>query len=728
MKNQNKPLSLLHSFLSLIFPGLGQTLAGYWQRGLGILFTMLVLGSLSAWTVGQRARFPEFYTSVSLFMILALQALALLLFLAAIRYLLSKYLFKGQGTQFASWLLVGIIFIVTLYLTQENLLATAGDFAFKYRIADLYPKNTIEDVEATLKLIFSTTAILAAGTFSALWLWQVSDAGQIGNKPEKLPSLTNGILIAAVLILSMGYNMVDADIAKAIREYRDTSSIMSKIAWPWRNAFEYEQISTEVFQKIQAPCPEGATGPESNQALGNEPWVSVSPTCGHLTVQNLIGDITYGTELIVTGGGFPPGSSVELLWKNPIGNAFVPRGVGETKFIIDSNGEFSSALIVPQLTIPSTSDGDQIHKLLIRQDTAEIFTGNLSREMKLALQGMLETVMIALMATFFGIILAFPVSFLAARNLMGAIISPMNRVVGNVGGLALGIGLSVYLSMLIGNQLGGFENSPIIIFLISLSLLILLSILGSQIVGGFYDRITNSLGAIASRVANAAVLATLFAGPGYVLGKFANNKIATISLGNDALINESLYAYTGLGIALAIGLLIGLLVNPYRETGIGMMVYFGVRTVMNIIRSIEPLIWAIVATIWIGLGPFAGTIALTLHTIAALGKLYSESIESIDPGPIEALQATGATRLQTIIYAVIPQVMPPFISFTIYRWDINVRMSTIIGMVGGGGIGFLLIQWIRQYQYRSAGLAVWLIAITVAIMDNVSSRIREKFV
>jgi phosphonate transport system permease protein len=84
--------------------------------------------------------------------------------------------------------------------------------------------------------------------------------------------------------------------------------------------------------------------------------------------------------------------------------------------------------------------------------------------------------------------------------------------------------------------------------------------------------------------------------------------------------------------------------------------------------------------------------------------------------------------LQTIIYGVVPQVLPPFISFTIYRWDINVRLSTVIGLVGGGGIGFILIQWIRQFQYEAAGIAVWLIAITVAILDYVSSEIRERFV
>lgn len=149
---------------------------------------------------------------------------------------------------------------------------------------------------------------------------------------------------------------------------------------------------------------------------------------------------------------------------------------------------------------------------------------------------------------------------------------------------------------------------------------------------------------------------------------------------------------------------------------------------MNIVRSIEPLIWAIIAVVVVGLGPFAGILALTLHSIAALGKLYSESIESIDPGPIEAVQSTGATWMQTIIFAVIPQIVPPFVSFTIYRWDINIRMSTVIGFVGGGGIGFLLAQYIRLLDYRSAGMAVWFIAITVAILDYVSAEIRARFV
>jgi phosphonate ABC transporter permease subunit PhnE len=160
----------------------------------------------------------------------------------------------------------------------------------------------------------------------------------------------------------------------------------------------------------------------------------------------------------------------------------------------------------------------------------------------------------------------------------------------------------------------------------------------------------------------------------------------------------------------------------------GLSIYYVTRTLLNAVRSVEALVMAIVAVIWVGIGPFAGTLALALHTVASLAKLYSEQVESIAAGPIEAIQATGANRLQTIIYAVVPQIIPPYISFTMYRWDINVRMSTIIGFAGGGGIGFLLQQNINLVNYRAASTQMVAIAIVVATMDYLSSTLREKYV
>jgi phosphonate ABC transporter permease subunit PhnE len=184
--------------------------------------------------------------------------------------------------------------------------------------------------------------------------------------------------------------------------------------------------------------------------------------------------------------------------------------------------------------------------------------------------------------------------------------------------------------------------------------------------------------------------------------------------------------------AMVIGAVVAAIISGLRGTranfAIGTVLYTVTRTILNALRSIEPLIMGLVFVIWVGIGPFAGVLALTLHSIASLGKLYSEQIETIDGGPIEALQSTGANRLQTIVYAVVPQIIPSYIAFTMYRWDINVRMSTIIGFVGGGGIGFLLQQQINLLRYRDAGVAVLAIAIVVSILDYASAAIRERYV
>ncbi len=158
------------------------------------------------------------------------------------------------------------------------------------------------------------------------------------------------------------------------------------------------------------------------------------------------------------------------------------------------------------------------------------------------------------------------------------------------------------------------------------------------------------------------------------------------------------------------------------------IIYIVTRTVLNIVRSIEALIMAIIFVIIVGLGPFPGMIALTIHTTAALGKLYSEVVEGIDPGPIEAIKATGANWFQIVRFAVIPQIVPAFTALTIYRWDINVRSSTIIGFVGGGGIGFFLWQWIILQDFRAVGTAFVAIAVIVIILDFFSARIRERLV
>ncbi len=166
--------------------------------------------------------------------------------------------------------------------------------------------------------------------------------------------------------------------------------------------------------------------------------------------------------------------------------------------------------------------------------------------------------------------------------------------------------------------------------------------------------------------------------------------------------------------------------NITRKGPAGTTVYYIFRSIFNLMRSYDPLLMASVFGFWLSFGSFPGFLALTVVTIASLGKLFSEAIEGIDAGPIEALQATGANPLQTVIYGVVPQIVPDFISFIIYHWDINVRISTIIGFVGGGGIGFYLSEQINGFQYNKAGTAIWAIVIVVWAMDFLSAEIRKR--
>ena len=166
--------------------------------------------------------------------------------------------------------------------------------------------------------------------------------------------------------------------------------------------------------------------------------------------------------------------------------------------------------------------------------------------------------------------------------------------------------------------------------------------------------------------------------------------------------------------------------NITRKGTVGTTVYYLFRSFFNLMRSYDPLLMASVFGFWLSFGAFPGFLALTVVTIASLGKLFSEAIEGIDAGPIEALQATGSNQLQTVTYGVVPQIVPDFISFIIYHWDINVRISTIIGFVGGGGIGFYLSEQINGFHYDRAGTAIWAIVIVVWAMDFLSAEIRKR--
>ena len=428
-----------------------------------------------------------------------------------------------------------------------------------------------------------------------------------------------------------------------------------------------------------------------------------------------------------------------------------------------------------------------------------------------------ETIFMALLATSIGTILAIPVSFLAARNLMMEVTAPLASFMLALtllpvgGGLGLlgarqmvnlaanfsersGLALAILLVILVVTWLFLRYGPPIIsegkqstrsmalgigrialAILLGLFALALLAALGKQagewltvqlnaaavplgifslnfsFLGNFVkvtsDLIILALPAVTAFLA-AFVAVTMGSryGQEAVLrmeGALARGLTAVLTfLGSFVLVygigaglnwlyqfdnpaNWTIWPGMVLGGLAAAG---SLFLAPKRPFAIGAAIYTISRGIFNILRSIEPLIMAIVFVVWVGLGPFAGVMALTLHTIAALGKLFSEQIEGISEGPIEAITSTGANRLQTIVFGVIPQIIPPYIAYTLYRWDINVRMSTIIGFVGGGGIGFLLSQSIRLLRYRDASVMMLAIAIVVTALDYVSARVRTRII
>jgi len=153
-----------------------------------------------------------------------------------------------------------------------------------------------------------------------------------------------------------------------------------------------------------------------------------------------------------------------------------------------------------------------------------------------------------------------------------------------------------------------------------------------------------------------------------------------------------------------------------------------IRRFMDACRAINEMVFAMLFVVAVGLGPFAGVLALWVHTAGILAKLFSEAVEAIDPQPIDGIRSTGASSLHEIVYGIIPQVMPLWVSFTLYRFESNVRSATVVGMVGAGGIGVILWEIIRGFQYAETCAVMIIIVLTVSLIDLVSARIRKALV
>lgn len=603
-------------------------------------------------------------------------------------------------------------------------------------------------------------------------------------------SLAVGLVTLLVLIvLAYGFSVTNINFEETRSERRVASltRILRALAHPKVFDYEFEEVDVEV--PFYLGCPEG--GIEAPEVDRSGAFILTSVPCAE-----------PGETIVVEGYNFQENSSgpINFIGFSPEAPEGVPLQMGS--FQADAQGNFREEVTIPRRQVKEEPQA------IRATGRVRVGTPSISREAEVTWDKIIETVFMALLATVFGTLLAIPLSFFAARNLMSDIKTPLSTISLSLIGWPLGMWLGINANQLLANLLSPFLNS----FIPTLIGTIILPVLGFIFIRWFLaiqdedaepqlkDRITNLLytllaailvlasilffgqfliqlgnyltpneevplyfirkfiyqvGDIITMLAPAiaalvggGIFGGLFGNFGQTIsdrispatGKVINLIITPVAGASIAVLilqginwfyqfnNPAITLYWPAGIGAAIGLALAILAAPKQPLPIGIILYGIIRTILNGTRSIEALVMAIVFVAWVGLGPFAGALALGLHTVAALAKLFSEQVESIMEGPLEAIQATGADRLQTIVFAVVPQIVSPYISFIMYRWDINVRMSTIIGFVGGGGIGFILQQNINLLNYRAASVNMLAIAIVVSLMDYISSNIRERYV
>jgi phosphonate transport system permease protein len=399
-----------------------------------------------------------------------------------------------------------------------------------------------------------------------IWLWNVVDAASLAAGRKR--SFLLPVLLGLAAAYGIGWQVSQIDFSKANldRAYL----IIRPMLRP--DFIEPRREQNTIWVGVEVPC--SPNPPRAYREDGGKS-LTVTPDCG----------VVHET-MIVTATGLWPNTETNIVWRTPIGDPKMLGGNEDAMLVVtsDEDGAVTAVFRVPTTALVASPDPTLPQQHRVYLDQYRPLGGiKLSFVGGEVLKGASVTVAMALMATTLAMFVAVPISFLAARNLMGG--------------------------------------------------------------------------------------------------------------------------------------------NP-----ITLAIYFIVRTALNILRSIESLIIAIIFVVIVGLGPFAGVMALAIHSVAALAKLYSEVIEGIDAGPIEAVRATGATWVQIVRYAVIPQIVPAFTSFTIYRWDINVRSATVIGLVGGGGLGFLLIELIRVNDMRGVSAVFISIAVIVIVLDFISAKVRERLI
>jgi len=610
------------------------------------------------------------------------------------------------------------------------------------------------------------------------------------NNPQKTSpwkSIQLGLAVLfGIVVYAYGFQITKVDLEDLRSERRQESltRVMRALAKP--EIFAYEQVEQIVNSPVYVTCPASGepTLPEPDKS---GPYLIITPACAN-----------EGESVQVEGFNFAPNVSGPL--------RFVPGSdpenivtLGRDNVETDASGHF-----IYEFTLPKRPSEDvQYIRATLKQNVG---SPHLTQTAKDTWEKIVETVFLALLATTFGTFLAIPLSFIAARNLMKPVRSPLASIAFSLLGWPLGIVIGYVIVRFVEGLSSPFAgNIPINLVSIIIAPAVMMfglrwalpqeelskpststqimrwGVLFFSVLFGFYGLfqladlfknigqlgikslgdlsflgnflfqtgdivgiITPALGGLAAGGALSSfmgrigqrVTEKLAPANVKIFNLFFSTLAGATVFGLVGLLVEWLYQignplYTIWGPALTggtIGLALAFFTKAKDTLPTGLVIYYITRTFLNGLRSIEALVMAIVFVIAVGIGPFAGMMALGLHTIVSLAKLYSEQVESILAGPLEAITATGANRLQTIVYAVVPQIVPPYISYTMYRWDINVRMSTIIGFVGGGGIGFLLQQNINLLNYRAASAQMFAIAIVVASMDYVSSVMREKVV
>lgn len=557
--------------------------------------------------------------------------------------------------------------------------------------------------------------------------------------------------------------------------------MLRRLSRPDLLAYDTEVQSLNL--SLITPCPDPIRG---GQISGDGRTITLAPNCVETTQD----------RLVLTGEGYPPNARGIIRW-HPPGAEAVARQVAA--FRADGDGQF-----VVDFTMPDVRPSEEAQRIEVEEIIGQTLTG-LSDASEVTLSRIVETILMALMASTLGTIIAMPLSFIAARNLMsrsGATLAGMMSALavlplGGFLGRQLGVALT-WAGAQISSQL--WMGLLIFVVLIGVSVVVTRQYIAAQAEASATDREGRLAWQPYLAIGAALLAVAIFGQIGLVAGEWLRDVLGifgflggllvtladivrlllpmmlmfvgaliAVSLGSRygeeinfriegtaARMVTGLITAVGSGLtiygfglflnwlyqfenvhnwttypAIGLGLLLGLLattIEPRREIPIGLVIYYIVRGILNTLRSIEPLIMGIVFVVWVGLGPFAGMLALMLHSIADLGKLFSEQVENIAEGPLEAVTATGANRVQTIVFAVVPQIVPPFIAFAFYRWDINVRMSTIIGFIGGGGIGLVLQQNINLLLYRQASVMIIAIAVVVTILDFVSAKLRNRLI